>query len=282
MAYPTRPSATGAAGTTTKSSTTPKTTTQTTSSQTSGSQSSSSSSTSSRTSNTQNMTASALGALDTLIKGLMSGSKEGALAGLDQSRQQWNAAVTNAAQLQSDYSKSAAFADSDAAVSATLAEGIEQAMPAITAGIDAAGTSGSAMSALLTQKAATDSAREAAKLGLSSAIQYGQINVEAGRTLAGLVESGDPTVTALLSVLGIAKGAVQNTQESASSSSTESQSSQSSTTGQAFTVEAGGDQTIVETPNAKKSGSKAKSWQAPASSTVTSNTGGGWMTSYAK
>ena len=269
-----RPTASANAGVQQTTTSSPKTTVQTGSS--SGRETSSSSTTT--TSNTQNMTDSALSALDTLIKGLMSGSKDGVLAGLGQSRGQWQSAVNNAAQLQSDYSKGAAFEDARAAASATIAEGIEAAMPQITAGIDSAGTSGSALSALLTQKAATDSARSAAKLGLEAAVQYGQISVEAGKTIAGLVDSGDPTVNALLEALGIAKGAVSTTKETTNSSSQSSSSSQS----QGITIETGGTQVQTTKPINNKGSSKAKSWEPPASSSVTSNTGGGWQTTYGK
>jgi hypothetical protein len=225
----------------------------------------------------QNMTGTALEALDTLIKGLMSGTKEGIAGGLNKATGTWNAAVAGAQQLQSDYSKQAAFKDAQAAVSATMAEGIEQAMPMITAGIDSAGTSGSAMAALLTQQAARDASREAAKLGLQSAVQYGQISVEAGRTLSGLVDQGDPAVKALLEALNISKGAVSNTTETKVGSQSTTSNTKSSSV--STTQDSGSTQSIA--PSAPASASKPKAaWEAPASSAVTNNTGSGWKTTY--
>ena len=199
----------------------------TTSSSSSGRETSSSSST--VQSSTQNMTSTALAALDSLILGLSGGTSSkgnpkgtkantAAAEAIKRTEAQYNQQVLNAQQLQSDYSKSAAFADSQAAVAATLADALKQAMPTITAGIDSAGTSGSALSALLTQRAAADAAAEGAKLGLSAAIDYGNIAVAAGNTATGLLQSGNPLVNALLESLNVAKGAVQNTTEKTSSS----------------------------------------------------------------
>lgn len=50
---------------------------------------------------------------------------------------------------QQQYSKEAAQEDSAAAVNAQMTQALEQLIPTISAGIDAAGTSGSAMAALL-------------------------------------------------------------------------------------------------------------------------------------
>ena len=232
-----------------------------------------------RNTNTQNMTDTALSALDNLILGLTGGKTtkgfNNPLTNLNSLQGQYTKAVTNAAQLQSDYSKGNAFKDSQAAVSATMAEALEQAMPQITAGIDSAGTSGSALSALLTQRAARDASREAAKLGIDAAIGYGNINVAAGQTSAGLLSNGDPVVNALLTALNTAKGAVQNTTDV--TTGTASSSGQSSSV--ATTVNSGDTTTVTEQPATgvvKKKGT----WEAPKSSAVTSNTGSGWQTTY--
>lgn len=267
----------------------------TTSSSSSGRETSSSSST--VQSSTQNMTSSALAALDSLILGLSGGTSSGggnplfgggggkgtkantaAAEAIKRTEAQYNQQVLNAQQLQADYSKSAAFSDSQAAVAATLADALKQAMPTITAGIDSAGTSGSALSALLTQKAAADAAAEGAKLGLSAAIDYGNIAVAAGNTATGLLQSGNPLVNALLESLNIAKGAVQNTTENTRSSAVST--SNTKTTG--TTWDSG--KTAKVTTNqgsspSPKVGSVGKI-TAPQTTAVTRNTGDGWKTTY--
>jgi hypothetical protein len=129
--------------------------------------------------------------------------------------------------LRADYTKSAAFADAIGAMNSQLAKGIESQMPTITAGIDAAGTSGSAMSALLTQTAAENAARNAAELGLNAAISYGQIQTGFGNVLEQLTAQGDPVTNQLLSALEIAKGASESSTTSGSSSQSQSGTSNS-------------------------------------------------------
>lgn len=126
-----------------------------------------------------------------------------------------------------DYSKANAFADAQAAMASQLAKALEQAMPTLTAGIDAAGTSGSAMQALLTQQAAENAARNAAELGLNAAISYGQLQTGFGDILERLTSEGDPVTNQLLQALGIAKGAYENT--TAKSNSSSSQNSNTTT-----------------------------------------------------
>lgn len=288
-----RPTGNTNKGTTTQTQTVGPSST-TTSSSSSGRETSSSSST--VQSSTQNMTSSALAALDSLILGLSGGSSSGgrgnpllgggssgggvkantaAAEAIKNTEAQYNRQVLNAQQLQSDYSKSAAFADSQAAVAATLADALRQTMPTITAGIDSAGTSGSALSALLTQRAAADAAAEGAKLGLSAAIDYGNIAVAAGNTATGLLQSGNPLVNALLESLSVAKGAVSNTTEKTSSSGVST--SNTKTTG--TTLESGRTaSTITSEGNASKTSSGKIT--APQTTAVTRNTGDGWKTTY--
>lgn len=141
-------------------------------------------------------------------------------------------------QLRGDYTKSAAFADAIGAMNSQLSKAIEQQMPTITAGIDAAGTSGSAMSALLTRQAATDAANKAAELGLQAAIQYGQIQTGFGDILERLTAGGDPATNQLLGALNIAKGASEVSSSSSSSSQRQSGTSTQTTTGTSTTTEA--------------------------------------------
>lgn len=265
----------------------------TTSSSSSGRETSSSSST--VQSSTQNMTSSALAALDSLILGLSGGTSSGggnplfgggsgkgtkantaAAEAIKRTEAQYNQQVLNAQQLQSDYSKSAAFADSQAAVTATLADALRQTMPTITAGIDSAGTSGSALSALLTQRAAADAAAEGAKLGLSAAIDYGNIAVAAGNTATGLLQSGNPLVNALLESLNVAKGAVSNTKEKTSSSAVST--SNTKTTG--TTMESGKTASVTTSQGSSSKGGSVGKITAPQTTAVTRNTGDGWKTTY--
>ena len=249
----------------------------TTSSSSSGWETSSSSST--VQSSAQNMTSTALEALDSLILGL-SGGKGGsantaAANAIKNTEAQYNRQILNAQQLQSDYSKSAAFADSQAAVAATLADALRQTMPTITAGIDSAGTSGSALSALLTQRAAADAAAEGAKLGLSAAIDYGNIAVAAGNNATGLLQSGNPLVNALLESLNIAKGAVSNTKEKTSSSAVSTSNTKTNST----TMESGKSANVT-TSQGKSTGTSSGKITAPQTTAVTRNTGDGWKTTY--
>lgn len=132
--------------------------------------------------------------------------------------------------LRGDYTKSAAFADALAAMNSQLAKGIESQMPTITAGIDAAGTSGSAMSALLTQTAAENAARNSAELGLNAAISYGNIQTGFGSILEQLTAQGDPVTNQLLSALEIAKGASESSTTTGSQSQSQKGTTNSITT----------------------------------------------------
>ena len=149
-------------------------------------------------------------------------------------------------------------------------------MPTITAGIDSAGTSGSALSALLTQRAAADAAAEGAKLGLSAAIDYGNIAVAAGNTATGLLQSGNPLVNALLESLNVAKGAVSNTKEKTSSSAVSA--SNTKTTG--TTMESGKTASVTTSQGSSSKGGSVGKITAPQTTAVTRNTGDGWKTTY--
>lgn len=154
--------------------------------------------------------------------------------------------------LRGDYTKSKAFADAIGAMNSQLAKGIESQMPTITAGIDAAGTSGSAMSALLTQTAAENAARNAAELGLNAAISYGQIQTGFGNILEQLTAGGDPVTNQLLSALEIAKGASESSTTTGSMSQTQRNSS---TTVENSTATSKENKTVEEKETPTKGGS---------------------------
>lgn len=184
---------------------------------------------------TKNMDDASLKALQDLIKSLSTG-------GSADDKRRWqqiqDEILVNQAQRQ-NYSKEASFADSSMAAAAQMFKALEQQMPTITAGIDSAGTSGSAMAALLTQNAAEAASRNAAQLQLDAAINYGQISNQASSIVADLLKIDNPATSQLLEALNIAKGAVQetlqvtdmlNTKNWNESQSSSSRSSQTSTT----------------------------------------------------
>lgn len=258
-----------------------KTTTQAGTTTTTGNSSTRGGSNESQTFDLKNMTGSSLLALEQLINGLSgpmdirgpigrnkSGENNTAVQSLLNLSKTYQASLTKAANLGDDYSKSAAFQDSAAASAAQLAEALEQSMPTITAGIDAAGTSGSALSALLTQRAAEDAAAQAAKLGLDAAIAYGQINAQSQSAVASLLGQGDPATNALLAALGIAKGAVQTGTVKSSGSNWSNTNSSQTQTSVGTTNESGQTQTSTTktTPTGtSSSGSKTGSVQSSGS-----------------
>lgn len=159
-----------------------------------------------------------------------------------------NEIATNQA-IRGDYSKADAFADATGAMNANLARVLEQAMPTITAGIDAAGTSGSALSALLTQKAADDAAASAAELGLQAAISYGQIQSGFSNVISNLLSQGSESANLLMQALGIAKGSVERgTITSNGSSSQSSNSTQTTNSTQTSTTNESRSATETTTP----------------------------------
>lgn len=249
----------------------------------------SSSSSSSQVTNTnvQNMTSTALGALNSLIAGLSSGlglstgggnsplvrSRGGNSKSSTPSKQsvQYQGQIDKLNQLASDYSKQAAFSDSDMAVQGALAKALEQTLPTVTAGIQAAGTSGSAMSALLAQKAAEDAAYSAAQVGVDTAIAYGNIAQNALTSAGSLVAEGDPAMNALINALGISKGAVEK--GTTKTSGSQSGSSSQTTSGTQTTVSTGQqDTTQVQTPNTPAAG--AATTTTPTTTAATPNYAG--------
>ena len=221
------------------------TTTGTQSQSTSGSSRGSSVTSGTQSTNADYLDSASRKALNKLIESLSSG--KGAAAEFSQERR--DEINTNQAN-RGDYTKAAAFSDSQAAMNANLVKALTEAMPTITAGIDAAGTSGSAMSALLTQQAAETAAQNAAQLGLDAAINYGQLQVGFGNVLEQLTAQGDPVTNQLIQALGIAKGASEKSKTATSSSTLESSSNQSTstTTGTSTTVD---NVNTTETPTKK-------------------------------
>lgn len=118
----------------------------------------------------------------------------------------FNEIAANQAQ-RAGYSKEAAWIDSNAAAGARMSQALEEMVPVITAGIDSAGTSGSAMAALLANKAAEAVSRNAAQLQLEASISYGQIANQASSIIAELLGIQSSEQNNILRGLEIAKGA---------------------------------------------------------------------------
>jgi hypothetical protein len=110
--------------------------------------------------------------------------------------------VQNLESLSRQYSRQNAFADAEGLVSQTLRRAMETALPTILQAQAAAGTSGDALSALLTQDLATRSSESAAAQGLGAATDYGQILAQLQGQKTQAVTSLEDTVTqALLQAL---------------------------------------------------------------------------------
>lgn len=156
-----------------------------------------------QTTTTKNMDDEAYGMLMTYLREQMQG---GTKEDQERRRKIWEEIAANQTQ-RAQYSKGAAMHDSAAAAAANMAQALEQILPAITAGVDSAGTSGSAMAALLSNKAAEAVSRNAAQLQLDAAISYGQIANQSSGIIAELLKINSQESQALLRGLEIAKGA---------------------------------------------------------------------------
>lgn len=127
-----------------------------------------------------------------------------------QMEQRLNEIVTNQA-IRGQYSQANAFAQAEGAANSQLSKALQAALPQIAASVDAAGTSGSSYSGLLTQQAAADAASIAAEQGLQASVAYGQIQAGLSGVLEQLTRTDqDPIVNGLIQALGIAKGSVES------------------------------------------------------------------------
>jgi hypothetical protein len=113
-------------------------------------------------------------------------------------QQQRQEEIARNRQTQGQYSKEAAFIDSQALVNKAIADSLEQVLPQITAAMEGAGTSRSSMGALLTQRAAEKAGVEGAALGANAAVAYGGINNQLAGVLELLTRSDPNSPTALL------------------------------------------------------------------------------------
>lgn len=153
----------------------------------------------------QNMDDASLAALNKLIAQLEGGGTPEMLA----DRMNKMAAIATAQQQQQAYSKEAAFADAKGAMDAQTRQVMESLLPSLTRSAEGSGSSRNSMRALLEQQGAQRAAESASVVGLKAATDYGQVQNGISSILAQLVALKDPAADALLSALGIAKGAVQ-------------------------------------------------------------------------
>lgn len=247
---------------------------------TTGSKSSTTNSSGTRTTNTKNMDDQSLAALQALIKQLAGGGSEEDRARMDSVRSEIGA---NQAQ-RGQYSKGAAFSDAENAAAAQMTNALKKLLPTITAGIDAAGTSGSAMAALLSTEAAEATSRNAAQLKLDAAISYGQIANQASGVIAELLKIDNPANRQLLEALGIAKGAVTSTVEKTNQTSTtndkyselinRNEQNQSTNWSNTNTNTTQNNSQGPQTVTTNTSGTNPGGWQNP---TPPPKTGGGWQ-----
>lgn len=154
----------------------------------------------------QNMDDASLAALDKLIAQLQSGGTDAMLV----DRANRLAAVLSAQQQQAAYSKDAAFKDARGAMDQQTRQIMQSILPQMTRSAEGAGTSQNSLRALLQQQASSQAAEAASTIGLKAASDYGQVANGISSILAQLVAIKDPAADALLSALGIAKGAVQD------------------------------------------------------------------------
>ena len=192
----------------------------------------------------QNMTAQGLASLDALIKQLSGGGGGlGGFGGLGALTTPASTGTAGTATMKKDianrdaimaqlqallpqYSTAGAMTDAAGAMALQLQQSLQAVLPQLARGAEGAGTSANSMQALLANQGASDAAMRSAAIGADQAKAYAGITSQLMSQLTGMAQTGfDPVTQALISALGINKGAVQNTSQSQSS-----QSNTSSTT----------------------------------------------------
>lgn len=126
------------------------------------------------------------------------------------------------------YTKDAAFADAEGAMQKSLRDALEATLPSILLAGEAAGTSGDAISALLSQDLATRASGEAAQVGLGAAVDYGQLSAALLDTQASLVNRQDPALEALIQALGVDRGSAERGTKTTSGRQSSSESASKS------------------------------------------------------
>jgi hypothetical protein len=118
-----------------------------------------------------------------------------------------NQEIASTRSQQADFSKEAAFDDAQGAMAQQSRMILEKLLPTLVRSAEGAGTSQNSMRALMTQQAANQAAESASALGLNAAASYGGIANNFASILERLTQVNDPATQALISALGVARGA---------------------------------------------------------------------------
>lgn len=184
------------------SSTTDSTTRGQTTSTTNQSQQQTSSQRSTTSFNERNISAIGRQALDSLIAQLAAGGTPSQRAAQQD--------VLRTIQLidaqRAEFSSDRALALSEEAVQSNLQRSLEAALPSILLAGNAAGTSGDALSALLTQDLQTQAAGQAAEIGIDAVTNFGQISAGLLQDRSVLSQRQDPVANALIQALNVDVG----------------------------------------------------------------------------
>ena len=111
------------------------------------------------------------------------------------------AAIDQQQQTQADYGKDNAFTDAQALMNNAIQNVLAERMPQLTLAAEGAGASGSSMRALLLGNIMNEAATEASALGAQQAVDYGQINNQAGAVLEQLTASDPAALNALIDAM---------------------------------------------------------------------------------
>lgn len=150
-----------------------------------------------------------------------------------------------------DYSRETALGDAEGLMQTMLQRSMEEALPSILMAGQGAGTSGSAITALLSQDLATRAAGQAAGVGVDAVQGYGSILAQlTGQEVAATQGMEDQALAALMEALGIDAGSMKRGSQTTNSRSTtnarETTNSRESTTGSQRTT---GTTVTNRTPN---------------------------------
>lgn len=201
-------------------------TTQTQNTSSSSSQNASNSGTREGSSSTIRGTASSRQALELLIKQLSGGGT------VDQRRRQ--AEIARTLQMldaqASQYTQDRALQISEEAVNSNLRKSLEATLPSILLAGASAGTSGSAIAALLVQDRETRAAGEAAELGVDLSARYGGITAQLLSTRGDVASTNTGVAETLLSALKLAQTQQEVTKSKEKTTGSQSASSSKSST----------------------------------------------------
>ena len=156
---------------------------------------------------TQNMDPRSLAILNNLIQQLLGGGTPD----MQNQRGIRDNARRDAQDIRGNYSKDAAFSDSQGLVSQQMRRVLEQLLPSINRASEDAGSSGGALRALLMQDAASKAAESSSALGVKTAVDYGNIASNLTQVLERFTTMDNSATQALLGALGLSKGATVNT-----------------------------------------------------------------------